>query len=211
MLASVLRDPTTAINMGFQLLKEIRAKTKGGQEISQNLRDRISDYAANGNPASAQALLEIQTLGDLTSYMDKFLRMDGKESKIDPVQFEEIMTLTSEALASKDLVLNENLLTKFAEFFVRLYKDLFNVDIKFDSGKDVLRFIKDYNKSIDNGGVFSSRFKKLGNEGAKGKLTKKGQIGGVPIRDLKSFEQASIKLSKKNLNLSRQSMSVKNK
>jgi hypothetical protein len=194
LLYASLSDSKTQINLGFQLLKELKAKTDGGKTLSNKFKERIAQYATSrveigGVPVSnADALLSVETLGDLTQYLSTHLRTS--DNKINPVQFEELLTLTAEALSSKDLVLNESLLTQFADVIKRIYRDLFNKNIKFDTGKDVLSFLKDYNKSIDNGGVFSKRFENLAEKGATGKLTEPGLLGGVSFRS-----EAGTKLS----------------
>ena len=179
LLANTLTDPSIAIDLGLDLIKEIKLRTDGGKQLSPKFLERISLYAKSNELSSAEALLKIETVGDLTDYMSKYLR--DSNGKINAIQFEELITLTSESLASGDLKLNDSALTKFAEVIKRIYKDLFGIEIKFNTGKDVLEFIKDYNKSVDKGGKFSSRFEKLAEKGAKGKLTE-----GTIIKTMKA-------------------------
>ena len=179
LLANTLTDPTISIDLGLDLIKEIKSRTDGGKQLSPEFLERISLYAKSNEFSSAEALLKIETVGDLTDYMSKYLR--DSDGKINPIQFEELITLTSESLASGDLKLNDSILTKFAEVIKRIYKDLLGIEIKFNTGKDVLEFIKDYNKSVDKGGKFSSRFEKLAKKGAKGKLTE-----GTIIKTMKA-------------------------
>ena len=103
-----------------------------------------------------------------------------------------MLTLTSEALRNGDIVLNENFLTKLADLIRRFINETFDIDIKFNSGKDVLNFIKDYNAAVDKDGQFSGRFKRLAEQGATGKV-----FG--PAVDVKEFEKQEIKESKSKI------------
>ena len=170
------------IDLGFALVKELRNQIDKGAILSPDFKARINAYAKNNNVASADALFKLETAKDVVDYIDNFLTSPG--GKQSTVQFEEMLTLTSEALATGDIVLNENFLTKLADVIRRFFNDTFNIDIKFDSGKDVLNFIKDYNKAVDKGGQFSGRFKKLAQQGATGKVFG----SGVSIKELSKQE-----------------------
>jgi hypothetical protein len=180
------------IDLGFALVQEFKNQIKQGAELSDAFKTRINAYAKNNKISSADTLLNLETTDDLIKYMQDYLV--GKDGKINTVQFEELLTLTSEALVTKDISLNENFITKLADLIRRFFKDLFNIDIRFDSGKDVLNFIKDYNASVDKGGKFSKRFEKLAEKGAEGKVFGKGaelikEAKKTEVKESKSVKQ----------------------
>ena len=199
---TIQNNPNIQINLGLNLLQELKKQTDGGKLLSEAFKKRIGTYINDrslqrnefGRPIpstkSADALLNIKTVDDLTNYMKENL-MDPK-GEIDYRQFEEIITLTSEALKTKDIVLTETMLSNFKDSIIRFFKDVFNVEIKFDTGKDVLNFIKDYNKVIDEGGDFGSRFDELASKGASGKLVKKDLNIPTKAAGSKDISQSKI-------------------
>lgn len=202
---TIQNNPNIQVNLGLNLLQELKKQTDGGKLLSETFKKRIGTYISDralqrdeygraiNSTKSADALLNIKTVDDLINYMNENL-MDPK-GEIDYRQFEEIITLTSEALKTKDIVLTETMLSNFKDSIIRFFKDVFNVEIKFDTGKDVLNFIKDYNKVIDEGGDFGSRFDKLANKGASGKLVKKDL--NIPTKATGSKEISQSKITPK--------------
>jgi len=89
------------------------------------------------------------------------------------VRMEEALTLFSDALATGDIKYNENTFTKIGDTVRRTLQRNFGVNIKFNNGRDVYNFIKDYNKSIEEGGLTQAQAK-LAAEGGKGKLIQEG-------------------------------------
>ena len=89
------------------------------------------------------------------------------------VRMEEALTLFSDALATGDIKYNENTFTKIGDTVRRTLQRNFGVNIKFNNGRDVYNFIKDYNKSIEEGGLTQAQAK-LAVEGGKGKLIQEG-------------------------------------
>jgi hypothetical protein len=65
-------------------------------------------------------------------------------------QMEEAITLFSDALVTGDIKFKENIATRIGDKFRRLSQK-FGVKIKFNNGRDVYNFVKDYNKSIEKG------------------------------------------------------------
>jgi hypothetical protein len=83
---------------------------------------------------------------------------------------EEIVTVMSESILDGSLKFNENLFTKVGDVIRQTLQRVGAIDIKFDTGRDVYNFIKDYNRSIEKDYV-SKAITKMAAEGAKGKLT----------------------------------------
>ena len=95
-------------------------------------------------------------------------RLESYKKMDEATQSEEVLTLFSDALATGDISFNENVFTKIGDVIRRTMQKL-GVNIKFNSGKDVYKFIKDYNKSIEKGKLTKSQAK-LAKGKAKGFL-----------------------------------------
>ena len=83
---------------------------------------------------------------------------------------EEVLTLLSEAMLDGKLKFNENMSTKLLDFGRRLLSSMGFTSVKFNTGKDVFNFIKDYNRSIEKGKLDKGLAGSL-KKGIKGKLT----------------------------------------
>ena len=110
---------------------------------------------------------------------------------------EEVMTLASEGLTNGEITINESTLTKIGNAIKKFF-GLNDLNIKFNTGKDVLNFIKDYNKSIQKGEGLTKGQLEVATEGAKGKLIDNAKIEAETIVSKQSKstqgEQASIKV-----------------
>ena len=118
----------------------------------------------------------------LKSYLDKIDADQVKDSnfakrldqyKQDPnnVKAEEIITLFSDALATGDIKFNENVFTKIGDVIRRALQSV-GVSVKFNNGKDVYNFVKDYNKSVSKGKLTKAQIK--ASKGVKGSLVAEG-------------------------------------
>ena len=89
-------------------------------------------------------------------------------------QAEEVLTLFSEAALDGAIELNESALDQIQGFFTRIFNSLIGreADLRFDSGKDVFKFIKGYNESIKKG-KFTKAQDKLFEGRAEGDLIKR--------------------------------------
>jgi len=109
-----------------------------------------------------------------------------KESGISEDQtFEEALTLFSESLINGDLVYEENLFTKIGDFIRRTLAPV--VKVKFNKGKDVYNFIRDYNRTIETGKGLKAVQKAA--KGIAGKLTESQELSKVEdiiLKDSKS-------------------------
>ena len=77
-------------------------------------------------------------------------RMEQYNDQSREVKMEEALTLFSDALATGDIQFKESAFTKLGDG-VRRVAQKFGVKIKFNTGRDVYNFIKDYNRSIEKG------------------------------------------------------------
>jgi hypothetical protein len=91
---------------------------------------------------------------------------------------EETLPLLSESLTKGDVKYNETFFTKIGDILRRIFQKYGLSKVKFNTGKDVFDFVRDYNKSFEKG-QFTKAFKALAKEGAyKGSIAK----GNAPVR-----------------------------
>jgi hypothetical protein len=115
-------------------------------------------------------LEELKNSKDITftssRFLDRFNQYveDADISKADTM--EEVLTLASEGLESGDIVFNEKATTKIGDFIRRALSAM-GLNVKFKTGKDVLNFVRDYNRSVQKGKGLSRGLKKAAVEGAK--------------------------------------------
>ena len=86
------------------------------------------------------------------------------------MQGEEILALFADAVATGDIKYNDNIFTKLGDG-IRKILETIGVKKKFNTGRDVYNFIKDYNADIAKGGIRQSIIKGA-TEGFEGKLVK---------------------------------------
>jgi hypothetical protein len=109
------------------------------------------------------------------------------------VQMEEALTLFSDAIATGDIKFEENTFTKIGDNVRRTLQRFGVANIKFNNGRDVYNFIKDYSKSIEKGELTKAQIK-LAEEGAEGKLLKSKQedITKTDKQKLAKSERATV-------------------
>jgi len=91
-------------------------------------------------------------------------RMSQYNDQGNEVQFQEIMTILSDSMVSGDMKFEEGPFTKLGDIMRRGLQKA-GVPVKFNTGKDVFNFIKDYNKSVENGNLSQAQ-KDVYNKGA---------------------------------------------
>ena len=95
-------------------------------------------------------------------------RLESYKDMDEATQSEEVLTLFSDAIATGDIQFNESIFTKIGNVIRRTLQNL-GVKVKFNNGKDVYNFVKDYNKSIEKGKLTKAQ-KAVGKKGAEGAL-----------------------------------------
>jgi len=93
-------------------------------------------------------------------------RLDSYGDAPTNVQAQEMLTLLSDSIVSGDMAFKENVFTKLGDVVRRGLQQYAGVEIKFNTGKDVYNFIKDYNKTIAEGKELSRAQKKVMQSGA---------------------------------------------
>jgi len=116
-------------------------------------------------------------------------RLELYKQDPDAIVGEETLTLFSDAIATGDLAFEENLFTKIGDTIRRVLQKAGLTGIKFNTGRDVYNFIRDYNKSITKGQLTKAQAKAI-TEGVKGKLVtpKAEQVDEQIIKEAKSEE-----------------------
>ena len=139
----------------------------------------VLDNTLKNNPAAAinlgNALLKELDKIDVNKIKDSNFkkRMElYKDDKVE-IQMEEALTLFSDALATGDIQLNEDISTMLGDRFRRVLGRV-GVKVKFNKGSDVVNFVKDFNKSLEKG-VLTKAQQAVAQEGAEGELIPKAE------------------------------------
>ncbi len=116
-------------------------------------------------------------------------RLELYKQDPDAIVGEETLTLFSDAIATGDLAFEENLFTKIGDTIRRILQRAGLTGIKFNTGRDVYNFIKDYNKSITKGQLTKAQAKAV-TEGIKGELVtpKVEQVDEQIVKEARSEE-----------------------
>ena len=78
-------------------------------------------------------------------------RLELYNKQPNAVRAEEVLTLFSDALFYNEIAFNESVFTPLKDFVRRVLQNAGWKKIKFNTGKDVYNFLKDYNRSIQRG------------------------------------------------------------
>jgi hypothetical protein len=150
---TVKNNPETQSNLGKALHDEL-IKQEGLDEIvSSDYFKRLQSYLA-----------QIEQIQNPTLEQQKEINRQKGDA------WEESLTLYAEGLANGAFKTpNKSFIQKIKEFFEKLFGKNVANDITFNEGKDVIKFVQDYNKSFQTG-KWGEGIKKLAKEGAKGKL-----------------------------------------
>ena len=147
--AFVIQNPetgkqTVVINRGVAAKEAIRHEV-GHVLLYQTVKDS-PETAINLGNALLNELNKIDPAQVKDSNFKK--RMEQYADSTRAVQMEEAITLFSDAINTGDIKFNENIFTKLGDR-VRRAMQKFGVNIKFNNGRDVYNFVKDYNKSLE--------------------------------------------------------------
>ena len=111
---------------------------------------------------------ELQALEPTKAADNEIYQARLKLYKQDPnaIKAEEKLTLFADALFYGDIKYNENILTKIGDIVRRILQNAGLKKIKFNSGRDVYNFLKDYNRAIERGNL-GKAITKAAKEGAE--------------------------------------------
>ena len=167
---TIKNDPEAQSLLGRSLLAEVlkiqdtidleKEGTALPDEFLNNFNNYINFYAKQMEKVDAEL-----ARGDISS-----VEHENKINQNIGNQWEEVLTLYSEAIEVGAVRYDEDSFTKLADMWRQVLQFLGVKDVEFSSGKAVYNFIKDYNKSMNNRVMSLDKnkaFKKLGTEGAK--------------------------------------------
>ena len=91
---------------------------------------------------------------DFMEGMIKSRYTDKETGKVNPETYnKEYLTVFSDAIADKEIKYNETLFTKIGDMLMPLFRSLGFSKLKFDTGKDVYNFMREYSKSAEKGAI----------------------------------------------------------
>ena len=169
----IYQDPKT----GEQVIiinKEVAAKEYAVNVAAHEFLHGLLFQTVKNSPetqvALGKSLNEYINKIDATQVKDSNFakRLESYKDMDEATQSEEVLTLFSDAIATGDIQFNESVFTKIGDVIRRTLQNL-GVKVKFNNGKDVYNFVKDYNKSIEKGKLTKAQ-KEIGKKGATGSL-----------------------------------------
>jgi len=86
-------------------------------------------------------------------FMEGMMKARGYTQKGKDTYSKEYLTVFSDAIADKEIKYNETLFTKIGDMLMPVFRSLGFSKLKFDSGKDVYNFMREYSKSADKGAI----------------------------------------------------------
>lgn len=163
---TVKSDPEAQKLLGVSLYKELVKLQKEentnetGQEVlPDSFMSRMGLYQRR-----YKQLIEEQN----KAFADGIITKQERDANVDTFlgnQWEETLTLYSDAIANGSVKYDETTFTKLKDVIRQVLQRLGIRDIEFESGRDVYNFIKDYNKSVETG-KWGRAITKLGNQKA---------------------------------------------
>ena len=163
------KDKPMVGTAAHEFMHAVLFKTLGAnKDLQNNLGDALVEHVSKlGGDKSV--------LGQRLSAYGKF-QEDGTFVRDDNFG-EETITIMSEEIINGNLKFEENFFTKIGNIVRRFSQNYLGKEIKFDTGRDVYNFVKDYSKSIKDGKI-NKAILNVAKEGAKGKLVEgKGEAG----------------------------------
>ena len=146
---------------------------KGNKKLQDSIGNALVDFINKVKGGAGDAF--INRMG---AYIDAKKDKDGNviKDKDGNTQYEKVsefgeetVTVLSESLLDGSQKYNESLMTKLGDIIRQTLQRYGFKEIRFDTGRDVYNFIKDFNKSIEKGYV-SEAITKAAVKGVKGKL-----------------------------------------
>ena len=140
----------------------LRKAIPGNIELGKNLKDFVEEIAGDKfmNTEFAQRFeayeLEYDnTLSNLNTELDTGAisqeKYDTESQKALSNLWEETMPLLSESITNGDIDVKSSIWEKLKDFLNKVFNTSNIKNVKFDSGKDVFNFVKDYNKIYKTG------------------------------------------------------------
>ena len=178
--------------------KDVAAKDQavsvaGHEFLHALLRKTFADTPDAGKRLGDALFKEISKI-DMAKVIDSKLlkRINQYNAAPENVQGEEVLTLFSDAIATGDIKFNENIFTKIGDT-VRSVLQSMGVKVKFNNGRDVYNFIKDYNKSLAKTELTTAQ-KEAVTEGIAGELITPTKVEkkATTVKPSKAEKEVSI-------------------
>jgi len=172
---------TGAVSVGsHELLHGILNKELKGKNATKLVQEFKSQLNENQLSVLDSKLQAVDEKGNRL-YSDDYLTQNPDEA----------LTLFSDAVAKKEIAYDENVFTKLKDFLTPILRKAGFAKIKFETGKDVYNFLREYNKSVKEGKL-SEAISELGTEEAEAG-GKKFSKSPAKIQELKSVgEDAEV-------------------
>ena len=121
------------------ILKNAISSGQAGVEIIDNFKTQLN----NSQKKAVEARLKAKDSNGDRLYSDEYLAKNP----------DEYLTAFSDAIQKKEISFEENIFTKIGDLITPLLRKIGFSKIKFNTGKDVYDFMREYNKSITQGAL----------------------------------------------------------
>lgn len=190
----VVQNPDTG-EQTVVINKEVAGKEKAVNIAGHEFGHVVLFNTVKDNPETAinlgRSLLgELQRVDPDQIKSSKFKqRLQQYSTDPESIQMEEVLTLFSDALATGDIKFKENVFTRIGDQIRRTMQSL-GFKTKFNNGRDVYNFIKDYNRTIEKGAVGKAQIA-AAKEGVKGTLVEdaKQQTDEQIIKESRIYQE----------------------
>jgi len=168
------------VNVGaHEFLHSVLKKTlDSNPEAAAEMKAEMDKYLQNINVEGLEA--DSEYAKNLALYLE------------DPNSAEEALTLFADGLANGDIVLDEGAIQQFKDFLRRLMQSLGLKNIEFNTGPDVVNFLKDYNKSIEKGKLTEAQKKLLSKAATGDIITRESRRGIASSQTKKSLAREEL-------------------
>jgi hypothetical protein len=197
---TIKNDPEAQQLLGRSLTKELMkmkdkvdAEGTGETPLPQVFKDRFSLYIKKYQKEIARVNADLE-LGKISK--------EEHDAEVDSLlgdQWEEALTVYSDAISNGSVKYDEGTFTKLKDVIRQVLQNLGVKNIKFESGKDVYNFLKDYNKSVESGNFGISglgAMRKLGSQKAEINREKLSKETGMTLKAAEAPDTVSrVKLS----------------
>ena len=160
------------------IINESKSETAGAVTVAQHeILHGVLNETLRNNPKAAQGMAS-----GLKGYVDQMISegytpsaylgmsLQAYQENSASVQAEEMLTFFSDGLTQGYLKFDESIFTKLGDVIRQSLQNIGIKGIKFDTGRDVYNFIKDYNKSIASGKGLKGSLLEGAQKGFKGSL-----------------------------------------
>lgn len=199
---AVKGNPELAKNMGTSLYNflesSIGKEVLEGTEFKERHDGYKDDFIKEKKSFEEQQKAEIEKanketngVGMTRTTADIKAKYAAKINQAEANYLEETLTLLSEAISKGDIKYNETFFTKLGDFIRKVLQN-YGVKVSFAAGRDVFNFVRDYNKSYENG-KFTDAFKALATKGEYiGPKKASGQAVDLSIKSSSNPKVAEI-------------------